>query len=142
MKFKFDFVRELWIRGVEVEADTMEDAIDVISQLSVKDLLEDHEGYIKASEDRDHSADIMTANYDIQVTDVKYHITDIDAPEDLPENEINKWIEDTIRSLPTKFNFTINDVSDEDLDDIINERISDETDYLTDSIEYDIINRY
>ena len=127
MRVRFDFSLDAWIRNLEIEADSLEDAKDKLARMSVEDIVE--YGCVDEHDITNLDSDILEETVHVKVSDVVY-----DYDED--EDDI-----DLIESLPTEFEFDI-DVDyehNEDLEDLIADAITDETDCLVYNFRYKVV---
>lgn len=69
MKFRFDFVLEAWIRCLEVEASSEEEAMDIFNSMSITEMLE--EGYVKDFELRSVDKDLIEETLRVRVFNIK-----------------------------------------------------------------------
>ena len=81
MKVKFDFVLEAWMQGVEIEADSYEEALRKLYAMDVEDLIS--EGYIKESDIKQEEGVITEKTVKVRAYDIDYDV----EPEDVDENE-------------------------------------------------------
>ena len=69
-KYSFEFNLEAWIQDIEIEADSYEEAESKLCKMTVEELIE--AGYINNSDLFDISAEILVADYKVQVFDIKW----------------------------------------------------------------------
>lgn len=69
-KFKFDFNLEAWIQGVEIEAESYEEAERKLYRMTVEELVE--AGYIHDSDLDDVDVEILEADYKVIVFDIEW----------------------------------------------------------------------
>ncbi len=69
-KFKFDFNLEAWIQGVEIEAESYEEAERKLYKMTVEELIE--AGYIHTSDLDDVDAEILEADYKVKVFNIEW----------------------------------------------------------------------
>lgn len=69
-KFKFDFNLEAWIQGVEIEAESYEEAERKLYKMTVEELIE--AGYIHTSDLDDVDVEILEADYKVKVFNIEW----------------------------------------------------------------------
>ena len=69
-KFKFDFNLEAWIQGVEIEAESYEEAERKLYKMTVEELIE--AGYIHTSDLDDVDGEILEADYKVRVFNIEW----------------------------------------------------------------------
>lgn len=69
-KFKFDFNLEAWIQGVEIEAESYEEAERKLYKMTVEELIE--AGYIHTSDLNDVDVEILEADYKVKVFNIEW----------------------------------------------------------------------
>lgn len=69
-KYSFDFNLEAWIQGVEIEADSYEEAESKLYKMTVEELIE--AGYIHTSDLDDVDVEILEADYKVRVFDIEW----------------------------------------------------------------------
>ena len=108
MKVKFDFVAEAWIRNLEIDADSLEEAEQELRSMSLKELEEC--GYVKSLELKEVESEVTQKTFVIKCYDII--VDDLINDE---ETKIDKEYEIEI---------TLNDhESEDDLDDLIKDEI-------------------
>lgn len=123
MKVKFDFNLEAWIQDVEIEATSVEEAKEMLMEMSLGELLADYYT-VKEKEITGVESEIIERDIEVQVDNIKY---DLDG--DVEEQQ-----------LPTSFVFRLTNVGvDEDLTDIVEDEIYYETGHWTTSFDYDVL---
>lgn len=130
MKVKFNFNLSTWMRYVEIEADSYEDAVEELYKKSLSELLElgmDDETTIS-----DVEGEIVERTLKVRVYDLEWDIEedDYDTPEQY--NEI-------LRGLPDEMTFEITLDSSDDEVDMIADEIYYQTDYTVKSFNYIVI---
>ena len=128
MKVKFNFNLEAWIRDVEIEADSMEEAENKLYSMTVQELIE--AGYVHTSDLDDVEGEIVEQDYNVKVYNIEFEPEDIleyGMDKDLPEkdtvleftfkdirtdneyDELRGYIDDELfsmfRMFPTNFDF-------------------------------------
>ena len=76
MKFRFDFSVDAWVRALEIEADSLDEAKEELLKMSIEDLID--EGYVE--------------DFEIDNLDVEYDEEDEDI-EDLDDEDFDDLIE-------------------------------------------------
>ena len=130
MKVKFNFNLSTWMRHVEVEGDSYEDALNNLYKMSLADILEigmDDETSISEVE-----GEIIEKTMRVKVYDIEYDIEedDYENPEDY--NEV-------LHRLPAELDLTVTVEADQDEDEVIADEITYETDWLVKNFKYIII---
>ena len=130
MKVKFNFNLSTWMRHVEVEGDSYEDALNNLYKMSLADILEigmDDETSIS-----DVEGEIIEKTMRVKVYDIEYDIEedDYENPEDY--NEV-------LHRLPAELDLTVTVEADQDEDEVIADEITYETDWLVKNFKYIII---
>ncbi len=139
MKVKFDFVLEAWMQGVEIEADSYEEALRKLYAMDVEDLIS--EGYIKESDIKQEEGVITEKTVKVRAYDIDYDVEpeDVDENEELTEDELDAKIAEVKESLPSELTFEFDIEPDEDIEDRIADEITLETDWLVNNFKYTIV---
>ena len=139
MKVKFDFVLEAWMQGVEIEADSYEEALRKLYAMDVEDLIS--EGYIKESDIKQEEGVITEKTVKVRAYDIDYDVEpeDVDENEELTEDELDAKIAEVKKSLPSELTFEFDIEPDEDIEDRIADEITLETDWLVNNFKYVIV---
>ena len=139
MKVKFDFVLEAWMQGVEIEADSYEEALRKLYAMDVEDLIS--EGYIKESDIKQEEGVITEKTVKVRAYDIDYDVEpeDVDENEELTEDELDAKIAEVKESLPSELTFEFDIEHDEDIEDRIADEITLETDWLVNNFKYVIV---
>ena len=139
MKVKFDFVLEVWMQGVEIEADSYEEALRKLYAMDVEDLIS--EGYIKESDIKQEEGAITEKTVKVRAYDIDYDVEpeDVDENEELTEDELDAKIAEVKESLPSELTFEFDIEPDEDIEDRIADEITLETDWLVNNFKYVIV---
>lgn len=139
MKVKFDFVLEAWMQGVEIEADSYEEALRKLYAMDVEDLIS--EGYIKESDIKQEEGVITEKTVKVRAYDIDYDVEpeDVDENEELTEDELDAKIAEVKESLPSELTFEFDIEPDEDIEDRIADEITLETDWLVNNFKYVIV---
>lgn len=135
MIVKFNFNLEAWIEGVEIEADSEEEAKEKLYRMNAQELIE--AGYVNTSDVDDVESEVIEKTLRVRAFDIEYDIEEDDY-EDKEE-----YIQ-TINSLPTELEVEI--TVDKDLakyhldeEDLIADEITLETNRLVKTFKYTIL---
>ena len=135
MIVKFNFNLEAWIEGVEIEADSEEEAKEKLYRMNAQELIE--AGYVNTSDVDDVEDEIIEKTLRVRAFDIEYDIEEDDY-EDKEE-----YIQ-IINSLPTELEVEI--TVDKDLakyhldeEDLIADEITLETNRLVKNFKYTIL---
>lgn len=133
MKVRFNFNLETWMRGVEVEAESYDKALEELYKMTLTELLEN--GYDDETSITDIDGDIIEKNVKVRVYDIEYDIEEDDFEN--PEEYIQ-----LINSLPEKLvvDVVLTAGSDEDL--AIADEITYQTNYEVKDFKYLIVEEY
>ena len=135
MIINLNFSIEAWIKQLQIEANSEQEAINKLMEMSLADIVTDRT-CVEASELKITNIDATVEEYTlvVKVTDVEY---DLD-----PEIMDLSVIEYLKNFLPTEYTLTLEDVSvSDDVEDLINDAIFHETNYDTKSFEFQVINK-
>lgn len=114
-RYSFDFNLEALIQYVEIEADSYEEAESKLCKMTVEELIE--AGYIYKSDLSDIGAEILVADYKVQVFDIKW--------EDEETAELLELLPKSVEEM------IIKDIN-----------VSDEYDCIRDEIQYQLETQY
>jgi hypothetical protein len=130
MKVKFDFNLNAWIKGVEIEADSEEQAKEILLGMTFSELLED--GYCKDFSISDVDSYVMERSVTVKAYDITYSIEedDYNSPEEY--NQI-------INSLPDSLVLTVVLSPEDDLEETIADEITYETNWLVENFRFMIL---
>ena len=135
MRVKFNFNLEAWIEGVEIEADSEEEAKEKLYRMNAQELIE--AGYVNTSDVNDVEGEVIEKTLKVRAFDIEYDIEEDDY-EDKEE-----YIQ-IINSLPTELEVEI--TVDKDLakyhldeEDLIADEITLETNRLVKNFKYTIL---
>lgn len=118
MEFEFDFNISAWIRGLKIEAKSSEEAKEILSKMSLADLVE--EGIVKQMDITDLDYKETEATYEVLVTDVHLDPAFYEYDTEAERAEIvNRNFGD--------FNFKVQLSEDEDFDDAIESALEEST---------------
>lgn len=135
MKVRFNFNLEAWIDGVEIEANSEEEARDKLYQMTFRELVE--EGYDRNSTISEVEGEVIEKTLKVRAFDIDYDIEEDDY------DDKEEYIQ-IINSLPTELEVEI--TVDEDLskyhldeEDLIADEITMKTDWLVKNFKYTIL---
>ena len=130
MKVVFDFNLSAWIKGVEVEATSYEDALSKLHQMTFDELIET--GFSKEFTIEDVDGSIMERTVKVKVYDIEYDVEedDYESPEDYIQ---------FINSLPTTLRLTLTVEPEDDLEDLIADEILYETKQTVNNFRFMIL---
>ena len=130
MKVVFDFNLSAWIKGVEVEATSYEDALSKLHQMTFDELIET--GFSKEFTIEDVDGSIMERTVKVKVYDIEYDVEedDYESPEDYIQ---------FINSLPTTLKLTLTVEPEDDLEDLIADEILYETKQTVNNFRFMIL---
>ena len=139
MKVMFDFNLDAWIQNLEIEADSVEQAQEKLMSMSLEEMLEAGAS-IKGSDVDLVDAEITEATYTIKVVSVDYAIEsyDVDEFDVMSDEEVEAEIARVKASLPQELELEI-ECKPDDLDEMVADAISNETGWLINDCEYDIV---
>lgn len=142
MKVKFNFVLEAWIDGVEIEADSYDEALHKLYNMTCEDLIS--EGYIKDSDIKQEDGEITEKTVKVRAYDIDYDVEpeDVDENEELTDDELDAKIAEVKESLPSELIFEFDIEPDEDIEERIADEITLETDWLVNSFKFTIIEEH
>lgn len=132
MVFNLNCNVNAWIRSIQIEASSEEEAINKLKSMSLNDLIE--EGAVCDTEVTYDNIETAITEYTViaKVTDIEY---DLD-----PEIMDIAVIEYLKNYLPKELTVTIDDVTDsDDIEDLINNAIFSQTKYDTKSFKFQIL---
>lgn len=147
MKFKVDLDYEAWIRDVEVEADSEEDAKKKLAEMTIEELLE--YGYVKQSSIDDIDMERIEAAYEIKVTSLEWEVAAedvdymfLDRETEPTDEEVEEAIKSVRDGLPTpdkieNMTFVVED--EDEIPDLISSELEYRTSFLAKSVEYEIV---
>lgn len=114
-RYSFEFTLEASIQDIEIEADSYEEAESNLYKMTLEELIE--AGYINNSDLFDISAEILVADYKVQVFDIKW--------EDEETAELLELLPKSVEEM------IIKDIN-----------VSDEYDCIRDEIQYQLETQY
>ena len=130
MKVRFNFNLSTWMRYVEVEGDSYDDAVENLYKMSLSELLE--EGMDDETTISDVEGEIIERTLKVKVYDIEYDIEEDDYEDPEEYNRI-------VNSLPTEMTLDVTVESNQDEDEVIADEITYNTDWLVNNFNYMII---
>lgn len=141
--FKLNFNLNTWIDNFTIEAASKEEAIEKLYTMDVKDIIE--EGYIKESDVSDTDSIMVECTVDVEVSGIKWDISEDDA------DMVDMSVEELKATLPTIVTLTgisvsTSDerypVSDLDIEEAIADELTYQYDFSHNGFIYKIIKQY
>ena len=133
MKVLFDFNLSAWIKGVEIEADSYEDALAELHNMTFDELVE--AGYEKDFKLDDIDGSIIERTVKVKVYDIEYDVEYGEADDyESPEAYIQ-----FINSLPSSLILTLTVEPDDDIEDLIADEILYETNWVATNFRFMIL---
>lgn len=130
MKVVLDFNLSAWIKGVEVEATSYEDAVAKLYQMTFDEIIET--GFSKDFTISDVDGQVVEKQVKVKVYDIEYDVEEDDY--ESPEAYIQ-----FINSLPTTLRLTLTVEPDDDLEDLIADEILYETKQTVNTFRFMIL---
>lgn len=132
MKIKFDCNLEAWVTGIEIEADSYDNALAELYSMTFEQLIA--EGIVKEFKISDVGSQTLEETIKVRVYDIEYSIEedDYETPEEY--NQI-------INSLPNNLVLDVLVETGEDLEELIADEITYETNWLVKNFNYMIIEK-
>jgi hypothetical protein len=133
MKVILDFNLSAWIKGVEIETTSYEDAIAKLHQMSFDEILET--GFSKDFTIDDVDGQVIEKQVKVKVYDIEYDVeygdeSDYESPE--------AYIQ-FINSLPTTLAVTLTVEPNDDLEELIADEILYETKWAANNFRFMIL---
>lgn len=133
MKVVLDFNLNAWIKGVEVEATSYEDAVSKLHQMSLDEILET--GFSKDFTISDVDGQVVEKQVKVKVYDIEYDVeygdeSDYESPE--------AYIQ-FINSLPTSLRVTVTIEPNDDIEELIADEILYETKWAANNFRFMIL---
>lgn len=133
MKVVLDFNLSAWIKGVEVEATSYEDAVSKLHQMSLDEILET--GFSKDFTISDVDGQVVEKQVKVKVYDIEYDVeygdeSDYESPE--------AYIQ-FINSLPTSLRVTVTVEPNDDIEELIADEILYETKWAANNFRFMIL---
>lgn len=130
MKVVLDFNLSAWIKGVEVEATSYDDAVAKLHQMTFDEIIET--GFSKDFTISDVSGQVVEKQVKVKVYDIEYNVEEDDY--ESPEAYIQ-----FINSLPTTLRLNLTVEPDDDIEDLIADEILYETKQTVDTFRFMIL---
>lgn len=130
MKVVFDFNLSAWIKGVEVEATSYEEALSKLHQMTFDELIET--GFSKDFTIDDVDGSIMERTVKVKVYDIEYDVEEDDYTN--PEEYIK-----VLNFLPTTLTAIIIVEPDDDIEDLVADEILYQTKQTANSFNFMIV---
>lgn len=143
MKVTFDFIAQVWLRDLTVEADSIEDAKEKLSQLAAY-------GMFKVSEETEDTADVINPGYvkDVKLSDIDYVVEYSDfkvavnnityEPDTFQDEDEFKA---AVKYLPTEMSLEFEDIEEDKLSDEIDDAIWLNTGLYPASYTYKVVSK-
>ncbi len=139
MKVKFRFDLRATIDDVEIEADSVEEALSKLYKQDAETLLK--AGVILESDVENETMTVIEKHYKVKAYDIDYEVTaeDVDDGTDLTDSELEARIKAVKESLPKELVFEIDAKNEEELEELLVDEISNETNWLVRGYQFMII---
>jgi hypothetical protein len=130
MKVLFDFNLNAWIKGIEVDADSYEDAVAKLHGMSFEELVE--LGYSKEFKLDDVDGYVIEKTVKVKAYDIEYSIEeeDYDSPDEYTQ---------IVNALPSELVLEIVVEPDDDLEELIADEITYKTNWLVEHFSFMIL---
>jgi hypothetical protein len=130
MKVLFDFNLNAWIKGVEIDADSYEDAVAKLHGMSFEELVE--LGYSKEFKLDDVDGYVIEKTVKVKAYDIEYSIEeeDYDSPDEYTQ---------IVNALPSELVLEIVVEPDDDLEELIADEITYKTNWLVEHFSFMIL---
>ena len=130
MKVRFNFNLSTWMRYVEVEGDSYDDALNNLYKMTLAELIE--AGMDDETSISDVEGEILERTLKVKAYDIEYDIEEDDYEDPEEYNRI-------INSLPTEMTLEVTLEADQDEDEVIADEITYKTDWLVNNFKYIIL---
>ena len=132
MKVKFDCNLDAWVTGIEIEADSYDNALAKLYSMTFDQLIE--EGFTKEFRIEDVGSQVIEETLKVKVYDIEYNIEEdgYDSPEEYTR---------ILNSLPDELTVTITTMPEDDLEELLADEITYQTRQLVNNFNYMIIDR-
>ena len=130
MKVLFDFNLNAWIKGIEVDAESYDDAVAKLHGMSFEELVE--LGYSKEFKLEDVDGHVVEKTIKVKAYDIEYSIEeeDYDSPDDYTQ---------IVNALPSELVLEILVEPDDDLEELIADEITYKTNWLVEHFSFMIL---
>lgn len=136
MKFVVDLNVNAWLKAIEIEAGSKDEAKDILKGMSLEEMLET--GYERDLELSDVDITLESYNLSVKVDNITYDINE----EDLRDNNVKSEEElDLPRTMELKL-YDLESEDEDDIEDAIKSEIEFMTDFIVDEFTYEIIEKY
>lgn len=136
MKFVVDLNVNAWLKAIEIEAGSKDEAKDILKGMSLEEMLET--GYERDLELSDIDITLESYNLSVKVDNITYDINE----EDLRYNNVKSEEElDLPRTMELKL-YDLESEDEDDIEDAIKSEIEFMTDFIVDEFTYEIIEKY
>lgn len=136
MKFVVDLNVNAWLKAIEIEAGSKDEAKDILKGMSLEEMLET--GYERDLELSDVDITLESYNLSVKVDNITYDINE----EDLRDNNVKSEEElDLPRTMELKL-YDLESEDEDDIEDAIKSEIEFMTDFIVDEFTYKIIEKY
>lgn len=136
MKFVVDLNVNAWLKAIEIEAGSKDEAKDILKGMSLEEMLET--GYERDLELSDVDITLESYNLSVKVDNITYDINE----EDLRDNNVESEEElDLPRTMELKL-YDLESEDEDDIEDAIKSEIEFMTDFIVDEFTYKIIEKY
>lgn len=136
MKFVVDLNVNAWLKAIEIEAGSKDEAKDILKGMSLEEMLET--GYERDLELSDVDITLESYNLSVKVDNITYDINE----EDLRDNNVKSEEElDLPRTMELKL-YDLESEDEDDIEDAIKSEIEFMTDFIVDEFTYEIIKKY
>ena len=133
MKFVVDLNVNAWLKAIEIEAGSKDEAKDILKGMSLEEMLET--GYERDLELSDVDITLESYNLSVKVDNITYDINE----EDLRDNNVKSEEElDLPRTMELKL-YDLESEDEDDIEDAIKSEIEFMTDFIVDEFTYEII---
>lgn len=134
---------------LEIEAESEEEALNKLYRMDARDIVDD--AYIEAADTQEEEAELSYAEFTVKTKSIDYDVDfntcwdivvsehpGIDEDSEEFDELVYAKIDEIKKKLPQELVLTVT-CDKEDLDDYVADAISEETSWLIDGAEYDII---
>ena len=134
MNVNLNFNLEAWVKSLNIEAISEEEAIKKLMNMSLAEILE--EGAVVDSNLKITDIDTEVSEYDLVVS-VSNIVYDLDPS--IMDDSVIKYLSSL---LPTSRTFTLSGVcSDDEIEDLIRDEIFGETEYDALTFDYEVLEK-
>ena len=130
MKVLFDFNLNAWIKGIEIDADSYEDALAKLHGMSFEELVE--LGYSKEFKLDDVDGYVIEKTVKVKAYDIEYSIEEEDY------DSLDEYTQ-VVNALPSELVLEIRVEPDDDLEELIADEITYKTNWLVEHFSFMIL---